>query len=160
MKELTLKRTCIMAISLVVIFLMLASVASAKGGGPKTPIEIIISDGNSISGTYNQIDTDYTVAETYDMTVAFSNVDKKAQTFDGLVTYTQTSGDTFSAELSGSYDKKTNKMKWTTTQEVSSSPTEYPLIGEKDSATLNTATNVLSGTGKYKGETIATFSLS
>jgi hypothetical protein len=158
MKELTFKRTCIISISLVVMFLMITSVASA--GTLKTPMEKIIYDGNSISGTFNQIDTDYSQAETYGMDIVFSNVDKNAHTFDGVVTYTEASGESFSADLSGSYDNKANKMNWKTTDEVSSSSDTSPLIGVRNSATLNTGTNKLSGSSKYKGETIGTFSLS
>jgi hypothetical protein len=162
MKELTFKRTSIIAIALVVMCLMLTSVAGAapvKKAAIATPSNGIIQNGHTVRGTYDQKATSLTNAEHYQMTLTFSNVDTNAYTFDGVETLVspQSAGKLI-ASVSGSYDPIAKTITWTLDDTIQDTSTESPSLGEVDNGILGTSPKI-TGTGNYQGLFIGTFKL-
>lgn len=162
MKELTFKRTSIIAISLVVMFILLTGFAAAKPvvkAAITTPSNGIIKNGHTLRGTYDQKATSLTNAEHYQMTLTFSNVDTNADTFDGVETLVspQSAGKLI-ASVSGSYDPIAKTITWTLDDTIQDTSTESPSLGEVDTGILGTNTKI-KGTGNYQGLFIGTFKL-
>jgi hypothetical protein len=162
MKELTFKRTSIIAISLVVMFLMLTSVGGASPvvkAAIATPSNGIIANGHTVRGTYDQKATSLTNAEHYQMTLTFNNVDTNADTFDGVETLVspQSAGKLI-ASVSGSYDPIAKTITWTLDDTIQDTSTESPSLGETDTGTLGTNPKI-KGTGDYQGLLIGKFKL-
>lgn len=165
MKELTFKRTSIIAISLVVMCLMLTSVAGAKPSGGHHAAVFHPSNGikqdATYSGAYNQkavtVNGNVFNKEDYQMTLTITSVDTTAGTFTGEETLSspQSNGNLI-ADVSGSFTGTT--FTWTVDSTVQSTSTESPSIGEVDSGTLG-SNPTFKGTGSFQGTTIGKFAL-